>query len=173
MKGPLTSYEKQRIQTLLDDNHSHNEIAKILGRSQSTVSTYAKREGYSPLPERTPTVANQARREYGKAKRLELLNLVFEKGEEMLNSADLSARAFKEVVTGIAIAIDKSRLEEGSPNSVHETRASGGSPHPNGINLEEVFRKLDEEIEHSFRQEREQEREYGSPRAGDQGLEDE
>jgi hypothetical protein len=171
MKGPLTSYEKQRIRTLLDDNHSHNEIAKIMGRSQSTVSTYAKREGYSPLPERTPTVANQARREYGRAERRELISLIFERGEGMLKSPDLTPRAYKEIVTGIAIGIDKARLEEGSPNSVHETRP--GTPHPNGINLEEAFRKIDEEIEHYSRQEWEQEQEYGSPRAEKRGLEDE
>jgi hypothetical protein len=142
MKGPLTSYEKQRIRALLDENHSHNSIAKELGRSQSTVSDFAKREGYSPLPERTPTVANRARREFGKAERRELLNLVFEKGEEKLKGGSLSAREFKETATAIAIAIDKSRIEEGSPSSVHETRASSGSPLA-GINLEEEWGRLD------------------------------
>jgi IS30 family transposase len=156
MTKPLTSTEKQRIGALLDDNQSHNSIARAVGRSQSTISEYARREGYSPLPERTPRVANKARREYAKAERLELLNLVFEKGEEMLKSPDLTARAYKEVVTGIAIGVDKARLEEGQPNSVRETRSSsGGATQGKTINLEEEFKRLDEAMEEQARQEQE------------------
>lgn len=144
MKGPLTSYEKRTIREMLDQNHSHNQIAKIMGRSQSTISTFAKAQGYSPLPERVPSTANQARREFGKAERLALLNLVFEKGEEMLHSADLSPREYKETVTGLAIAIDKARLEEGSPTSRHETRQGPtGAPGLESINLETEFARLD------------------------------
>jgi Helix-turn-helix domain len=141
MKGPLTSHEKQRIRALLEENFSHNRIAAMVGRSQSTVSTFAKREGYSPLPERTPSVANQARREYSKAERLELIGLVFQRGEELLQKPGLSTREYKEVTTGIAIAIDKSRLEEGQPNSVHETRS--GTPGVPAFNLQEEFERLD------------------------------
>jgi hypothetical protein len=143
MAQPLTTTEKQRIREMLDDNRSHNEISRAIGRSQSTISGYAKREGYSPLPERTPAIANQARREYSKQERLALIGLIFERGEELLNKPDLSAREYKEVVTGIAIGVDKSRLEEGQPNSVHETRSSGG-PFVKTINLEEEFARLDQ-----------------------------
>jgi hypothetical protein len=75
MAQPLTTTEKQRIRDMLDVNCSHNEIARIMGRSQSTISTYAKNAGYSPLPDRTPTVANQARKDYAKAERLALISL--------------------------------------------------------------------------------------------------
>jgi hypothetical protein len=162
MKGPLTSYEKQRIRTLLAESWSHNKISKELGRSQSTISDFAKREGFSPLPERTPHVANQARREFGKAERLELISLVFERGEKMLQKPGLTPREYKEVTTGIAIGIDKSRLEEGSPNSVHETRS--GAMQPGTINLEEEFARLD-----ALQEEEEEENasEYGSPELGD------
>ena len=152
MAQPLTTTEKERIREMLDLNYSHNEIAKQVGRSQSTISGYAKREGYSPLPERTPTVAVQARREYSKQERLELIGLVFQRGEELLNKPDLSAREYKEVTTGIAIAIDKSRLEEGQPNSVHETRSRPGS---GTINLEEEFAKIDARLEEEQRLEAE------------------
>jgi hypothetical protein len=145
MSSPLTTGEKQTIREMLDQNHSHNHIARITGRSQSTISGFARRAGYSPLPERTPCVANQARREFGKAERLELISLVFERGEEMLQKPGLTPREYKEVTTGIAIAIDKSRLEEGSLNSVRETRS--GAMQPGGINLEEEFRRLDLEAE--------------------------
>ncbi|HVF02135.1 MAG TPA: helix-turn-helix domain-containing protein [Rubrobacteraceae bacterium] len=141
MKGNLDSYEKQRIRALLDENWSHNSIARELGRSQSTISDFAKREGYSPLPERTPTVANRARRDFAKAERRELLNQAFETASEMLERGGLSPRELKELMTAVGITIDKARLEEGAPNSVHEARS--GTPHPGVFNLEEEFGRLD------------------------------
>jgi transposase len=142
LKGPLSSYEKRTIREMLDQNHSHNQIAKAIGRSQSTVSTFAKREGYSPLPERTPTVANRARKDYAKAERRELLNQAFETASEMLERGGLTPRELKELMTAVGITVDKMRLEEGAQNSVHETRSR--APHVAGtINLEEEFRRLD------------------------------
>ena len=47
-------------------------------------------------------------------------------------------------MTGVAIGIDKRRLEEGEPNSVHETRSGRTGIKP--LNLEEEFRKLDKEM---------------------------
>lgn len=154
MSKNLTDGERLRIKELLDDGRSHNSIAKELGRSQSTVSEFAKREGYSPLPERTPRVANQARRDFGKAERLELLNLGFEDAWAKFERGGLSARDYKELMTGVAIAIDKRRLEEGEPNSVHETR-SGHPRQAKSINLEEEFARLDQQLEEEQRQEQE------------------
>jgi predicted transcriptional regulator len=145
MGQPLTAEETLRIRERLDEGRSHNWIAKELGRAQSTVSAYARRQGYSPLSERTPHVANQARRDYARAERIELLNTAFATGEEMLKRGGLSAREFKEVMTGIAIGIDKRRLEEGEPNSVHESPS--GHPHAKLLNLEEEFKRLDEQLE--------------------------
>ncbi len=114
MKGPLTSQEKGTIREMLNQNHSHSQIAKAVGRSQSTVSTFAKREGYSPLPERTPTVANVARKDYARAERRELLNQAFSVASEMLERGGLTTR---ELMTAVGIPIDKSRLEEGGPTN--------------------------------------------------------
>jgi hypothetical protein len=102
------------------------------------VSTFAKREGYSPLPERTPTVANVARKDYARAERRELLNQAFSVASEMLERGGLTTRELKELMTAVGIAIDKSRLEEGSPTNVSETRSARGS-----LNLEEYFNELD------------------------------
>jgi hypothetical protein len=156
MKGSLTTPEKQTIREMLDQNHSHNQIAKAIGRSQSTVSAYAKREGYSPLPERVPTVANRARKDYAKAERRELLNQAFETASQMLERGGLTARELKELMTAVGITLDKARLEEGSPNSVHETRSGG--PHAGVINLEEEFARLDK-----LQEEEDNASEYGSP----------
>ena len=145
MSKSLTDEEKVLIRELLEDEQSHNSIAKQVGRSQSTISEFAKREGYSPVPERTPRVANQARRDFAKVERLELLNQAFEIAADMLERGGLSAREFKELMTGVAIGIDKRRLEEGEPNSVHETRS--GHPHHDKLNLEEEFAKLDAQLE--------------------------
>jgi hypothetical protein len=115
MKGPLTSYEKQRIRTLLAESWSHNKISKELGRSQSTISDFANREGFSPLLERTPHVANQARREFGKAERLELISLVFERGEEMLQKPGLTPRSTRK-------SPPASRSESTNPGSKRAAR---------------------------------------------------
>ncbi len=156
MGQPLTTEETTRIGEMLDEGRSHNSIAKELGRAQSTISEYAKRQGYSPLPERTPRVANQARRDYARAERIDLLNTAFATGEEILKRGGLTAREYKEVMTGIAIGIDKRRLEEGEPDSVRETRS--GHPHLQGtINLEEEFRRIDEQWAEEQRQAEEQE----------------
>jgi predicted transcriptional regulator len=144
MNSPLTDEEKARIREMLDDGQSHNSIAKQVGRAQSTISEYARREGYSPLPDRTPRVANQARRDYAKAERLELLNQAFETGAEMLERGGLSARDYKEVMTAIAITVDKRRLEEGMPDSVRETRRGG--PHGKLLDLEKEFAKIEEDL---------------------------
>ena len=79
----------------------------------------------------------------------------------MLQKPGLTPREYKEVTTGIAIGIDKSRLEEGSPNSVHETRS--GAMQLGTINLEEEFARLDALQE----EEEENASEYGSPELGD------
>ena len=144
MSKTLTHEEKALIRELLEDEQSHNSIAKRLSRAQSTISEFAKREGFSPLPERTPRLANQARKDFARAERLELLNRAFEIAADMLEGGGLSARDFKELMTAVAIGIDKRRLEEGEPDSVHETRS--GHPHTKLLNLEEEFRKIDKEI---------------------------
>src|SRR5918998_2285118 len=97
MSKPLSTEETIRIREMLDNGQSHNSIAEQVGRSQSTISEFAKREGYSPLPERTPRLANQARRDFAKVERLELLNRAFEIAAEMLGRGGLSAREFKEL----------------------------------------------------------------------------
>ena len=153
MSQPLTTEEITRIKQLLDSGQSHNSIARQVGRAQSTISEFAKQEGYSPLPERTPRVANKARRDFAKAERMELLNLGFEVAWEKLESSELSPRDYKELMTGVAIAIDKRRLEEGQPNSVHET--SSGHPHDKPINLEEEFARIDQELLEEQRREEE------------------
>ena len=48
MNNPLSTEEKQHIRVLLLAGQSHNAIAKQVGRSQSTVSAFATREGISP-----------------------------------------------------------------------------------------------------------------------------
>ena len=158
MSKSLTDEEKSLIREMLEDEQSHKSIAKRVGRSQSTVSEFAKRQGYSPVPERTPQVANQARKDFAKAERLELLNRAFEIAADMLERGGLSARDFKELMTAVAIGIDKRRLEEGEPNSVHERR-SGEPHHVKPLNLEEEFRKIDKEILEEQRREEERRKE--------------
>ena len=81
------------------------------------------------------------------------MNRAFEIAVDMLERGGLSARDFKELMTAVAIGIDKRRLEEGEPDSVRETRSGHLGAKP--LNLEEEFRKIDKEILEEQRREEE------------------
>ena len=61
----------------------------------------------------------------------------------MIDAGGMSPREARELVQGIATAIEKRRLEDDEAGSITET-PSGHPHHSNPINLEEEFRKLDE-----------------------------
>ena len=94
---------------------------------------------------RTPIQANHARRVYAREQRRELLDKFLSLAEAMIDAGGMSPREARELVQGIATAIEKRRLEDDEAGSITET-CSGG-PHHGGIDLEEEFRKLDKMAE--------------------------
>ena len=72
MNNPLSTDERARIRALLLAGQSHNAIAKQVGRSQSTISAFASREGISPVNQ-APRAAIERRKEFALEARLEAM----------------------------------------------------------------------------------------------------
>jgi transposase-like protein len=167
-RSPLTPEERAKIVSLLKDGGlSQGAIARLVGRAQSTISAVAAQEGLSAPRHRTPVQANHARRVYAREQRRELLDKFLSLTEAMIDAGGMSPREVRELGQGIGTAIEKRRLEDDEAGSITETRS--GHPQHGKFNLEEVFRKLDEQWEEEQRQEQERLEEE----QGHQGLEKE
>jgi predicted transcriptional regulator len=135
----LTAAECQRIDQLLAEGLSHNKVAKEMGRSQSTVSAYAKRSGQTPIIHRTPNEAIARRVELSLESRLDATSELKAKVMELARVAK-SGREMKDLATAWGILTDKVLLLQGLPTSRSEfnsTRATAT------LNLQEEFSKLD------------------------------
>ena len=162
-RSPLTPEERAKIVSLLKEGGlSQGAIARLVGRAQSTVSSVAAQEGLSAPRHKTPVQANHARRVYAREQRRELLDKFLSLAEARIDEGGMSPREARELVQGIATAIEKRRLEDDEAGSITETR-SGPLQH-GGINLEEEFRKLDGMAEQERREEelREQQSHQGT-----------
>src|SRR5215213_1743445 len=112
-RSPLTPEERAKIVSLLKEGGlSQGAIARMVGRAQSTVSSIAAREGLSAPRHRTPIQANHARRVYAREQRRELLDKFLSLAEAMIDAGGMSPREARELVQGIATAIEKRRLED-------------------------------------------------------------
>jgi hypothetical protein len=140
MSKAITDEEREKILELLREGFSHGQVARRTGRSQSAVSALAKEYSIEPVY-RMPK-AQLAAREYNKVERLNLLNLMFDKASNLLDQSDLTARDFKDLVTAVAICIDKRRLEDGKAGEIREQRTSSSG----GLDLDKEFAKLDREL---------------------------
>ena len=140
MGRTITDNEREKMLSLLREGFSHCEIARRTGRSQSTVSALAKEHGIKPVG--LMARAQQAARDYNKVERRNLLNLAFDKASELLERRDITSRDFKDLVTAVAIAIDKRRLEDGQAGEISEQRTGGSGR----LELDREFSRLDREI---------------------------
>ena len=151
-RSPLTPEERAKIVALLrEGGQSQGAIARLVGRAQSTVSSLAAQEGLSAPRHKTPVQANHARRHYAKEQRRELLDKFLSLAEAMIDAGGMSPREVRELAQGIGTAIEKRRLEDDEAGSITETR-SGRSHHAKPLNLEEEFRKLDEQLKEELRE---------------------
>ena len=144
MNRPITDGERDEILDLLRAGHSHNEVARRTGRSQTKVSNLAKQYSIAPVNP-APSKAIKASVDYCRAERQNLINLGFEKIQDLITSQDLTARDMKDLATAAGILIDKRRLEDGEATGRHEQRYS------RELNLEQEFRRLDEELKRELR----------------------
>jgi hypothetical protein len=147
MGRTITEEERKKMLELLREGFSHGEVARRTGRSQSAVSALAKQCSIEPV-NRMPK-AQLAAREYNKVERRNLLNLMFDKASVLLDRSDLTARDFKDLVTAIAICIDKRRLEDGKAGEIREQRTSSSG----GLDLDKEFSKLDRELAEEHKRE--------------------
>src|SRR4028119_662017 len=106
MSNPLCTEERERIRALLLAGASHNSIAKQVGRSQSTVSAFAQREGITPV-NRAPQSAIERRREFALEARLEATGELMSKVLEIAATAE-TGRAIKECAVAWGVLCDKS-----------------------------------------------------------------
>jgi hypothetical protein len=132
-----TEAETNNITTLLRSGLSHGEVARRTGWSQSTVSNVAKQEGIENVNP-APSTALRAKRDYDKANRREVGNLLFDRIVEIATSCE-DARGIKDCAVAYGVVLDKFRLEDNEPDNITEQRASK-------LNLEEEFRKIDQQL---------------------------
>ena len=141
--NPLTPAERARIDELLASGMSQKKISKEVGRAQSTISLHAKRMGQTPV-HRTPTEAIERHIELSTEARIErtaeLMNKVLEVGRKAKTGLEL-----KNVATAWGILVNKMAVLEGRPSNIAESRSSSGAGRV--INLEEEFKRIDEQLE--------------------------
>lgn len=134
MAAKLPDEERQRIIDLLQEHGGNrNKVARLVGRSPSTVQKIAQAEGFESNI-RAAKKANDARRDYAQAERLQLLNEGFDKAREILKGV-VEAKELQAWMMAVGIAVDKRRLEDGEVTDRTENRK--------GLNIEEEFKKLD------------------------------
>jgi hypothetical protein len=140
---------------LLLAGQSHNAIAKQVGRSQSTVSAFAQREGTAPV-NGAPREAIERRKEFALGATLETTGELMAKVLEIAETAE-AGREIKECAVAWGVLCDNSAIMEGLPLSRTEMHTTRGST----IDLEQEWAKLDAQME----REGLQETEYGSPQS--------
>ena len=118
MGRPITDNERETILGLLSQGHSHNEVGRRTGRSQTAVSDLARTHGIDPVNHMPK--AQAAAREYNKLERANLSNLAFDRVQALITRDDITARDMKDLVTALAILVDKRRLEDGEAGKISE-----------------------------------------------------
>ena len=120
MAPKIEAKERAKIVALLQE-HGGNQrkTAKLSGRSQPAVRQIAIEEGITSINS-APKKANDARRDYSRAERRELLNELFDHAREMLPNIK-DAKELQALTITIATAIDKMRLEDGEATSRGES----------------------------------------------------
>lgn len=125
MAPHVTDKERKQIIAYLKAGKSQNWISKEVGRSKDTVGRIGREAGIEADGRRTKkaTEAAAAMREIN---RMEVISLGLDVGASILKGLkeeELSpelVRAYKDAMTGVAIGIDKHRLETGEATSRSE-----------------------------------------------------
>lgn len=142
MANPVGEEERGRIVAMLREySGNQSRVAKLSGRSQPTVRTIAQEEGIVSI-NKAPKKANEARSAHAEIDRMQIIGDILTTGQTLLKNAR-EAKDYKDVVTGLAIGIDKHRLETGEVTDRKETRR--------GNDLKDFFSELDQEAEEEWR----------------------
>jgi transposase-like protein len=143
MPNPVTPEERKRIVALLKESKSQNATAKEVGRDPRTVNRIAKAEGIESHIA-APKRANEARRDYAQAERLELLNEGFDKARELLDGIQ-DAREMQAWMVAVGTGIDKRRLESGEVTSRGEHHNHAHRYADREEHFDKLFAALDQE----------------------------
>lgn len=139
--------ERERIVSLLKEHGGNqNKVAKLCGRPQRTVGRIANGAGIKSL-KTAPKKALATKAALQDIDRMEIIGLGLHTGAELLRgyqNRDASIeniRAYKDLMTGLAIGIDKHRLETGQVTNRTESRKG------DEFSLEDEFSRLDASLE--------------------------
>ena len=117
---PVSQAERQKIIDLLHEHGGNRQgVAKITGRSAGLILKIARQEGIESVNKHAQEKAAEAAKHLRDYNRLEIIAEILDTGRDLLE-AGMDAKDFKDVVTGIAIGIDKHRLETGEATSRSE-----------------------------------------------------
>lgn len=109
--GPVGEDEEKAILDALKAGRSVRDVGAEFGRGKTTVSDIARRNGLDLADVRRTKKAALASSCYAAEDRIKLIGEALNKGRELLRSC-ASARDYQSIMTGLAIGIDKRRLEE-------------------------------------------------------------
>ncbi len=114
-KGPVSEADEKKILEALESGRSVRDVGKEFGRSHSTISDVAKRNGLD-LADRSETKkAAVAKSCYAAEDRIRLVGELLNKARELMVTCT-GARDLQSLAMVIAIGIDKRRLEDGPGN---------------------------------------------------------
>lgn len=136
MAKRITKDEEMAILKAIEKGESVNQVAKKFKRSPNTVSKYAKKNNANFAYAR-PKKANEASQFYNKEKRMNLLKMGFEKHKELLPEIE-NLRDLKDWDMGVAILIDKQRLEEGQATEITKGEMKNTNNNYHEIDLDEL-----------------------------------
>jgi IS30 family transposase len=132
------SVDHSAIVAALKAGESQNAVARRLGCGPATVNRVAKRNGlecHSPKNQAAEAEITAALADYSIERRLALLNKVFAKAEELIDTAT-TPHKLQALAIAIGILTDKRRLEDGEVTA--RTEVSGGDAR------ERIASRLDE-----------------------------
>lgn len=136
----LTPEEREAILADLQGGMSRNAASRKHGRGAATVTRIAQAAGLE-MDRSATKKATEVRKAVAEINRMEIIGDILTTGQTLLKSAK-EARDYKDVVTGLAIGIDKHRLETGEVTDRKETRQ--------GNDLKDFFSELDQETEREW-----------------------
>ena len=119
----LTPEKRAEAIEMLKDGASRGAAARHVGVSTSVISRMAKAEGIPVIPANLKMIEDA--HDFNKAERRKVFNFAFQRGLELLEDPKLDSRAYREILTGLAIMTDKRRLEDGE--ATQHTKRTGDS----------------------------------------------
>lgn len=133
--------DHEAIVEALRAGEGQKAVARRLGCSPSTVNRLAKANGIEPRslekgpPPPLPQAVADVAADYALERRIALLNKVFDKAEQMIETAT-TPHKLQALAISLGILIDKRRLEDGEVTA--RTEVNGGDAR------ERIARRLDE-----------------------------